>query len=37
ERGAEPVGNSAAEFAGFFRDESARWGGVAKAANVKVE
>lgn len=37
QQGAEPVGNSEAEFAAFIRDEIAKWGRVIKAANVKIE
>lgn len=37
QQGAEPVGNSEAEFAAFIRDEIAKWGRVIKAANVRIE
>lgn len=37
QQGAEPIGNSEAEFAAFIRDEIAKWGRVIKAANVKIE
>jgi len=37
QQGAEPVGNSEAEFAAFIRDEIVKWGRVIKAANVKIE
>ena len=37
QQGAEPVGNSEAEFTAFIRDEIAKWGRVIKAANVKIE
>jgi tripartite-type tricarboxylate transporter receptor subunit TctC len=37
QQGAEPVGNSEAEFAAFIRSEIARWASVIKAANVKVD
>ena len=35
--GIEPVGNSPQEFAAQVRDDLARWAGVVKSANVKVE
>ena len=37
QQGAEPVGNSEAEFAAFIRAEIAKWGRVIKAANVKID
>ena len=37
QQGAEPVGNSEAEFAAFIQAEIAKWGRVIKAANVKVD
>ena len=37
QQGAEPVGNSEAEFAAFIRAEIAKWGRVIKAANVKTD
>ena len=37
QQGAEPVGNSEAEFEAFIRSEIARWASVIKAANVKVD
>ena len=35
--GIEPVGNSPQEFAAQVRDDLARWAGVVKSANVKIE
>jgi tripartite-type tricarboxylate transporter receptor subunit TctC len=35
--GAEPVGNTPAEFAKMIKDESAKWGKIVKDANIKVE
>ena len=35
--GAEPVGNTPAEFSAVIRDEMAKWSAVAKAANIKPE
>jgi len=35
--GIEPVGNSSQEFAAQVRDDLARWAGVVKSANVKIE
>ena len=37
QQGAEPVGNSEAEFAEFIRTEIARWASVIRAANVKLD
>jgi tripartite-type tricarboxylate transporter receptor subunit TctC len=37
EQGAEPGGMSPAEYAKFVRDETTRWGALAKAAGVKAE
>jgi len=36
-QGADPVGNSPAEFAAFMKSESAKWHKVIKAAGIKVE
>jgi tripartite-type tricarboxylate transporter receptor subunit TctC len=36
-QGADPVGNSPAEFAAFMKMESAKWAKVIKAAGIKVE
>jgi tripartite-type tricarboxylate transporter receptor subunit TctC len=35
--GSDPVGNSPEQFAGFLRDEIAKWAKVIKFANVKPE
>jgi len=35
--GAQPVGNSPAEFAKFVQDEIAKWAGVIRSANVRLE
>ena len=37
QQGAEPVGNSEAEFAAFIQAEIAKWGRVIRSANVKVD
>ena len=35
--GAEPIGNTPAEFSALIKDEMAKWSQVAKAANIKPE
>ena len=35
--GAEAVGNSPAEFAAFFKEESARWGRIIRERGIKPE
>jgi tripartite-type tricarboxylate transporter receptor subunit TctC len=35
--GAEPVGNSPAEFADFLHAEMTRWGAIIKAAGIRAE
>ena len=35
--GVEPVGNSSEEFAKILATDIARWGAVAKAADIKIE
>ena len=35
--GIDTVGNSSEEFARILREDIARWGAVAKAANIKME
>ena len=35
--GAEPVGNSPAEFAAFIRAETAKYAKIVKAANIKLD
>lgn len=37
QQGAEPIGNSEAEFAAFIQAEIAKWGRVIRSANVKVD
>jgi len=35
--GAEPIGNTPAEFAAMIRVETAKWGKIVKDANIQVE